>query len=128
MTQQEELEGFIKSWGGPARFHVLVEKCGVSPDVSFANELSLLVERNAVARSKVTDIFRATSANGQLGDHITKSYQGTCETHGASTADDFFKAKSSAYLLNAEAQNLLDENALNIEEGWPDSGKDIGEF
>jgi hypothetical protein len=50
------------------------------------------------------------------------------KTHGTSTSDDFFKAKSPRYLQNAETQHTLDEMVLNNEEGWPDAGKDIGDL
>ena len=127
MTNQEEYELFVEHWGGRTRFYDLVAECLNDGSGAFAEALSTLVESNALAKSRVAEILRTISASGELGKNIQVVFQGTPETHSVSTDDDFFKAKSERFLLNAELQHSLDENSLNNEEGWPDDGKDIGE-
>lgn len=58
---------------------------------------------------------------------FVKSFVGTPETHGTSTADDFFKAKSEEYLQQAELHNDQDEAARNSEDGRPYADTDIGD-
>jgi hypothetical protein len=128
MTQTEEYESFVDDWGGRTRFYELVEKCLHSADNPFAQALRALVERNVLAKAKVAEIVRVVSASAsdKFGDVVQTPFQGTPETHGQSTDDDFFKAKSERYLSKAESMHALDEAALNHEEGWPDADKDIG--
>ena len=127
MPKHEEYELFVEHWGGRTRFYDLVATCLNAGSGAFAEALSMLVQSNAFAKSRVSEILRIVTANGELGKDIQIAFQGTPETHGVSTDDDFFKAKSERFLLNAELQHSLDENALNNEEGWPDADKDIGE-
>lgn len=127
MTEQEEYELFVEHWGGRTRLYDLVANCLKSESEPFKDALGVLVQGNAFANSRVSEILRIVTANGELGDVIQVSFQGTPETHGNSTDDDFFKAKSERYLLNAEFQHALDEDALNNEVGWPDADKDIGD-
>ena len=127
MTQQEDFDKFVVEYGGITELYKLIEEAGNIPEGIFAVELNSIIERNALARSKIADIFRAIKTCGQFGEEVQQQFQGTTTTHSASTADDFFKAKSEEYLRNAELTHAMDEDSLNNDEGWPDSGKDIGE-
>lgn len=129
MTQEEELDVFVEKWGGRTLFFQLLEQYSALPEKGdFVDELGMLLTHNAIARTRIANSLRVIAGGGQLGDAISTPFQGTCETHGSSTADDFFKAKSPSYLLSAEAYQTIDEMVLNNEEGWSDSGKDVGDL
>lgn len=127
LTQQEDFDNFVAEHGGRTKFYELIEETVTMPGGVFAVELNTFIERNVIARSRVADIVRTITISGQLGKEVQTQFQGTPATHSASTADDFFKAKSEEFLRNAEVTQAMDEAALNNDEGWPDSGKDIGE-
>jgi hypothetical protein len=127
LTQQEDFDNFVAEHGGRTKFHELIEETVNTPAGMFAFELNALIKRNAFARSRIADVFRAIKNCGQFGEEVRQQFQGTPATHSDSTADDFYKAKSEEYLRNAEFTHAMDEACLNNDEGWPDSGKDIGE-
>lgn len=127
MTMHEEYECFVAQWGGPARIYEHVAKSLESQSGEFTEALSNLVESNTFAKFRVAEILKILTASGNLGDVVPIPFQGTPETHGNSTDDDFFKAKSERYLHNAELQHSMDEVALTNEDGWPDADKDIGD-
>jgi len=127
LTKQEYFDNFIVGHGGRTKFYELIEETAKDPESMFALELNALIERNVFAQSRIADILRAIKTDGQFGEELQKQFQGTSATHGASTADDFFKAKSEEYLQNAEFIHAMDEKFLNEEEGWPYSDKDISE-
>lgn len=126
MSTQDELNAFINKWGGRARFFQLLEGIESSPSASFANELSELIEINPYAKEKVTEIIR-TIRGGSLDGVLQIPFQGTTHTHGASTADDFFKAKSEEYLQKAEMTHAIEDAQRSDEDGWAYDDKDIGE-
>lgn len=126
MSPQEELNAFINKWGGRTRFFQLLEGIQSSPSASFANELSELIQISPYAKDKVAEIIR-TMRGGALDGVVQIPFQGTTHTHGASTADDFFKAKSDEYLHNAEMTHVIEEAHRSEEDGWAYDDKDIGD-
>ena len=127
MNYQDELDGFFEKWGGRPRVVELIESTISAPGDQFAEELSVLVESNYLAKRAVIDIVKVAGTGGQLDDTIVPSFAGTVATHGTSVADDFFKAKSPEYLWSAELEHELEAAARNQEEGWPDEDRDIGD-
>lgn len=77
MTQMEEYESSVDSWGGRTRFYELVEKCLHLADNSFAQALGELVERNELAKAKVAEIARVVTAStsSNLGDVAQTPFQ-----------------------------------------------------
>lgn len=127
MTTHEEYECFVEQWGGGVRFYELVAQSLQSQSGEFSEALSNLIEGNSFAKFRVFEILKTISTSGEFGNAVPVAFQGTPQTHGTSTDDDFFKAKSDRYLLNAELQHSMDELALSNEGGWPDADKDIGD-
>jgi hypothetical protein len=105
----------------------LIESVVSSPTGPFAEELSFLIERNPLARNIVAEMLKVASLSGKLGDTLVPSFVGTTFTHGTSVEDDFFKAKSPAYLWATEFAHDIEAAARNEEDGWPDDGRDIGD-
>jgi hypothetical protein len=127
MAYEEGLDEFVDKWGGRTRFYELVEAITSTSDGQFAEELSELIEQNPLAKKLVRDIVSGISSTGQLGETVRRPFQGTPETWGKSTDDDFFKAKSHEFLMAAELRHDLEAAARNEEEGWPDNDRDIGD-
>lgn len=127
MSPQEELNAFINKWGGRTRFFQLLEEIQLFPSEGFGNELGKLIEISPYAKEKITEILRIITKGGSLDDVLQEPFQATTHTHGASAADDFFKAKSEEYLHNAEMNYTIEEAQRSDEEGWAYDDKDIGD-
>ncbi len=127
MDHQEELDAFFEKWGGRTKAFELIESACLSSGGKFADELSELVSHNPQAKKIVTEIVEITAKGGQFGGSVVPTFVGTPATHGTSTSDDFFKAKSPEYLVSAEFTHDNEAAARNEEDGWPDDGRDIGD-
>jgi hypothetical protein len=127
MAYKEGLDEFVDKWGGRTRFYELVEAITSKPGGQFAEELSELIEQNPLAMKLVRDVVSGINSTGQLGETVRPPFQGTPETWGKSTDDDFFKAKSHEFLMAAELSHDAEAAARNEEEGWPDDDRDIGD-
>lgn len=127
MVYQEGLDQFIEKWGGRTRFFELVEAITSTSGGQFAEELSELIEQNPLAMKLVRDAVSAFNTTAQLGETVPRPFQGTPETWGQSTDDDFFKAKSPQFLLAAEQNHDVEAAARNEDEGWPDDDRNIGD-
>lgn len=127
MAPQDEFNSFITKWGGRARLFQLLQEFETSPDANFGNELGELVGINPYAKEKIAEIIQVITKGGSLDGVLPEPFQGTTHTHGASTADDFFKAKSDEYLHRAEMTHAIEDAQRSDEEGWAYDDKDIGD-
>lgn len=127
MAYQENLDEFVDKWGGRTRFYELVEAITLTPGGQFSEELGELIEQNPLAVKLVRGIVSGIKSSGQLGDTLRRPFQGTPQTWGKSTDDDFFKAKSPEFLMAAELRHDEEAAARNEEEGWPDDDREIGD-
>lgn len=135
MTHQEQWNEFLERQGGWNKFAETINEIyfktekneSMSPqDSELINKLSIFCNTNPFARRALSQLAEAFKKPSPLGDVVSTPFQASTHTHGASTADDYFKSKSDDYLHNAELHNLQDEAIRNNEDGWPDSGVDIG--
>lgn len=99
MTTHAEYERFVEHWGGRVRFYDLVAQSLKTQLGEFPEALSKLVEGNAFAKFRVSGILKTLTASGELGSVVPIPFQGTPETHGISTDDDFSKLNLTVICL-----------------------------